>query len=224
MTDLLDIKANDSHLTISIKVDEVKKLLCISDSEEEKKELPLKDKVIVLDPGHGKTHSGFDYGAWNIEEEIREHDVNMIQVETAAMEMRKLGAKVYIIPTKTGAWSLGARYRYAETQRADFFISVHTNAYIKQHVQGTETFGAPDKKSKHLAECLQTSMVNKLGLSDRGTKDGSWLGVLKSKEVPSALTEFCFLTHYGATKTWIENQAVQAGRAICEGVVKAVTT
>jgi len=224
MTDLLDIKADDSHLTISIKVDEVKKLLGIFDNEKEKKEQPLLGRVIVLDPGHGKTYSGFDYGAWNAREEIREHDVNIIQVETAAMEMRRLGATVHIIPTKTNKFGLSARYRYAEEKNADLFISVHTNAYIKEHVQGTETFGAPNNASKHLAECLQTSLVNKLGLSDRGTKDGSWLGVLKSTTVPSALTEFCFLTHSGVTKVWIENQAVQAGRAICEGVVKAVKT
>jgi N-acetylmuramoyl-L-alanine amidase len=81
----------------------------------------LKNKVIMLDSGHG----GDDSGA--IRHGVKESRLNL----AAALELRKylelLGAKVIMTRDSDRAVSLNERFDAVETKKPDLFISLHHN-------------------------------------------------------------------------------------------------
>lgn len=81
----------------------------------------LKNKVVMLDSGHGGGDSGaFRHG-------VKESDLNL----AAALKLRKylelLGAKVIMTRDSDHAVSLNERFNAVETKKPDLFISLHHN-------------------------------------------------------------------------------------------------
>ena len=156
----------------------------------------LKNKVIVVDPGHG----GHDSGAIG-PSNVAEKNVTL----AIAWDLRKLlsdeGATVIMTRTSdrdvasngvTDIDELQARVDIANQANANLFISVHTDAFT-EYVSGTTTYFCPGSNDT-LARLVQNSMVGQLKLYDRGFQPNEYY-VLKHTNMPSILTEAAFISN-----------------------------
>jgi len=164
----------------------------------------LKDKVIVVDPGHG----GSDTGAIG-PSNVAEKNVTL----AIARDLRKLlsddGATVIMTRTSdrdvayNGASDideLQARVDIANRANADLFISIHADAFT-EYVSGTATYFYPGSND-YLARLVQSSMVGQLKLYDRGIQPSDYY-VLKYTNMPAILTEAAFISNPKEEKLFI---------------------
>lgn len=101
------------------------------------KQLALGVKRIVIDPGHG----GKDYGAPGALRGVHEKQVVLEIGRRLAEKIRsQLKCEVLMTRSKDLYLSLEERTAIANTQNADLFISIHTNASPDRRAYGTETY------------------------------------------------------------------------------------
>ena len=219
----MEISQDGENVLLTLNKKDLDKI--IDESKKEKTDesyKPLAGKKIVLDVGHGynRHREHFDAGASNQEQNIDEYDLNLHMARCLNEDLEALGAHVLILSNKDPEvrFSLSDRYRYAEGQQADLFISLHHNAYRDFSVQGTETYYRNDS-SENLAKCINDGMTDKLGFRNRGHKQNMNLGVIRSKSVLSVLTEPYFITAEGVTSQNCKGLTEKAARGVAKGVV-----
>ncbi len=140
---------NDSRVKIRFKRDDSKLVININSSVAKskkstkkkvtKKEItPLRvdrDKIIVLDAGHG----GKDPGAVGYKK-YREKIVVMQIAKEVQSILKKRGYKVYMTRSGDKFVKLSNRTKYANKKDADIFISIHANAAKSKSVNGIECY------------------------------------------------------------------------------------
>mgnify|MGYP003342324449 FL=1 len=89
--------------------------------------------------------------------------------------------------------SLRRRARIANRNKADIYVSIHINSFIKSSANGTETYYFK-YKDKQLARSLQKEMNRTLKLKNNGVKRAR-LYVLRHTKMPAALVEPLFMTN-----------------------------
>ncbi len=154
----------------------------------------LYNKIVVIDAGHG----GRDPGA--VANGLQEKDVNLKML----LYLKNLldadtSVKVYYTRLTDTFPSLQDRCDIANEIGADFFISIHNNAFNASE-NGTETLYFPsnvqDKlTSPKLAQIFQKNIVAYTGMKDRGLKQRENLYLLKNTIMPAVLVEVGFLTN-----------------------------
>jgi len=101
------------------------------------KQLSLGVKRIVIDPGHG----GHDYGAPGYARGAHEkHIVLSISKKLAAKIRERLNCEVIMTRSQDRFLTLEERTAIANTQNADLFLSLHTNASRDRKAYGIETY------------------------------------------------------------------------------------
>ena len=101
------------------------------------KQLSLGVKRIVIDPGHG----GRDYGAPGYLKGVHEKNIVLKIARRLAKKIReKLHCEVVMTRTSDRYLTLEERTAFANTNNADLFISIHTNAARNRRAYGIETF------------------------------------------------------------------------------------
>jgi N-acetylmuramoyl-L-alanine amidase len=101
------------------------------------KQLALCVKRIVIDPGHG----GKDPGAAGHLKGVLEKHVTLEIAERLAVKIReRLGCEATLTRNADTFLSLEERTAIANTNNADLFISIHTNAHKKMASRGIETY------------------------------------------------------------------------------------
>jgi N-acetylmuramoyl-L-alanine amidase len=121
-----------------------------------------KDKVIVIDPGHG----GKDGGAVGYNRSIEKNIVLSLASKTAAM-LRDRGYTVHMTRSKDRFVKLRNRTRFANKKKADLFISVHANAVPKRNAKkayGIETYFLSTSRSKRATDAA--ALENKAEVED----------------------------------------------------------
>ncbi len=177
----------------------------------------LKNKIIVLDPGH----SGIpDPGACGIYS--KESDIAFKIAQETLGVLEKDNAEVYITkeyPNDPKSDELSARTSLANDIGADLFVSIHLNAAGTPKAHGTETFCYPwSTEGYKVASCIQHQLVACLGLTDRGVKNGN-LFVLKYTDMPACLTEVCFITNPDEENLINDPKVIKkAALAIAQGI------
>ncbi len=99
--------------------------------------------TIVIDPGHG----GEDPGALG-RRGTREKDINL----TMAKRLKSLidaEPNMRALLTRDGDYylSLGARVEKARAVKADLFVSIHADAFIRPNVRGSSVFALSEKRA-----------------------------------------------------------------------------
>lgn len=159
----------------------------------------LKGKTIVIDPGHG----GSDPGAIGksgltekavtlaISTELRkileEKQANVILTRNSDRDVHSRQA--------SDVQELQSRVNVAKRARADVFVSVHIDSFVDSNANGTTTYFTPQSsQSKLLAMQIQQSLVDQLGLLDRGFRHNDFY-VLKHSAMPAVLAEVAFISN-----------------------------
>lgn len=156
----------------------------------------LKDKLIVIDPGHG----GDDPGVIGSKYKTIEKTINLKTSQYVAEELRRYGAKVIMTRTDDKQQpELSQRAASGDKQKADAFISIHYNASPKK-VSGTLTFYYSASKDRPLARSIEARLAKGIGLKSNGISFGDY-HVLRENERPAVLLELGFLTDSGDEAT-----------------------
>lgn len=150
--------------------------------------------VAVIDAGHGAfTKWGLlDYGATYFG--IKEADVT---IEIAKRLQDKLEKQGWIaVTTRDGEFTpfgLIDRAELSSIVGANVFVSIHTNSSRDRHPNGLSVHYW-NEGSKHLANLMQTILLKKLGMKDRGIVKQP-LTVLVWATIPAVLIELGFISN-----------------------------
>ncbi|WP_298196965.1 N-acetylmuramoyl-L-alanine amidase [Desulfosporosinus sp.] len=161
----------------------------------------LADKTIVIDPGHGTP----DVGAIGPSGSYEKDDVLAIALVVSST-LKQAGAKVIL--TRHGDNSpaspytvksdLASRVDLANTQNADFFISLHANSYPSPDVAGTTTYYNSDNpksnESLRLANAIQAALAPVLNTNNRGVQEADYK-TIKITHMPAVLIEVAFISN-----------------------------
>ncbi len=167
--------------------------------------VPVSNKVIVLDAGHG----GFDAGA--TANGVTEKDINL-EVALQLREYLEQGGAVVLLTRaadestalegKSGVSAkksdLSERKKLAESSEADIFISIHMNKFPQSQYHGAQVFySETPKEGKMLGEAIQQGIKDVVQDDNkRVTKkiDGG-VFLLKNTTIPSVIVECGFLSN-----------------------------
>lgn len=182
----------------------------------------LKNKIIVLDPGHGGSDPGATAG------NIKEKDLNL-QVSRILTEMlKKAGATVYMTRTDDRYVGLYTRAAIANNLNADLFISIHHNASSNSAAKGVMTLFYPSSNKQKMsgqrfAQIVQKNLVKDLNAPDWGIISRPNLVVTRETRMPAALAELGFMS----TKSELEKLVTyefqeQAAKSLFKSIVEAL--
>lgn len=182
----------------------------------------LNQLTIVIDPGHG----GKDPGAV-ANDGTREKDLNLDVALRLEKHLKALGFNTIMTRTDDTYVELGGRTDTANKNYADFFMSIHFNAFNTSS-KGIETLYYPNSinedytiSNKNIANIFHTEIVNTLSRSSRGINARPNLYVLNKTKMPAILAELGFITNpeeLALAKT--EAYREKASRAIAVSILK----
>ena len=124
-------------------------------------QLGLDIETVMLDPGHG----GSDPGA--VVEGVMEKDIALRMAKILGETLEEQGFKVKYTRKEDKYVSLEERTAIANSQNADLFISLHTNAHDNHNVQGVEVYNLNLASSQEAAEvAARENAVSRKQISD----------------------------------------------------------
>ena len=181
--------------------------------------------LIAIDPGH---NYGGDNGAAATINGVTYHEEDLTLDVGVAAKNALLAAGYNVVmtrdvgerPTTTSVdESLQDKVNVANSAKADFFISIHMNAYDGS-AQGTEvyTYTAPTQLAKNVAKTICDGISQKLGTTNRGVKVAGYY-VLTNTNMPAILIECGFIDNPSDVAK-LSNPVDQAliAQAIVDGV------
>lgn len=177
-------------------------------SEDVMKYMPVTDKTIILDAGHG----GIDPGAMSNDKSILEKDINL-EIVKKIKELIEASGGTVILTRKTDVSlyeegknkttrqkyneNLKNRKKIIEQSQADMFVSIHLNAFSDPKYYGAQTFYPMGKEdSKVLAKMIQEELKRVVDdTNNREIKSREDIYLIKDNKIPSILIECGFLSN-----------------------------
>jgi N-acetylmuramoyl-L-alanine amidase len=148
----------------------------------------LKNKTIVLDPGHGGGDKGAT-GAGGTYEKV-------LTLRTAQLLFDKLkaaGADVHVTRKNDSYLQLASRVNMARTYNADAFISLHYDSNLDRSIRGLTGYYYHSYQ-KPLADSLFVSTIGLTKLKNRGVRFGNY-HVLRENSQNAVLMELGYLSN-----------------------------
>jgi len=170
---------------LSLVVTQPKKLMA---KKPKKNYSALKDKIIVIDPGHG----GRDPGTIGFSGTY-EKNANLAQSLEIARALESAGATVLLTRDTDRSMHMKDVVRFASDNKADIFIAVHYNSFMSPYVTGTETYYFTPE-SRMLARVIHRNLVNGIRRRDRGIKRVMYYAIHHST-MPAILVEPGYITN-----------------------------
>jgi N-acetylmuramoyl-L-alanine amidase len=160
--------------------------------------MPVSNKIILIDSGHG----GWDPGKV-ASGNIQEKDINLQIAKKLQAYLEQGGS--YVMMTRVSDEALGTRKSsdmrnrkiIANEGKADILVSIHQNSYDKSSVSGTQVFYyGTSENSKRLAENIQREIKTFLGQKGKlEANSNSSYFILRSTTLPAVIVECGFLTN-----------------------------
>lgn len=146
---------------------------------------------VCINPGHGPLNSGrFDPGALG-KSGLKEASINLDIARLVDEYLRKAGWDTLVVQDG----DLADVVRKSNAFPADYFISIHCNAFSNSSANGVETYAyKPGGQGQKIAAAVQAELVRSTGLKDRGVKYANFY-VLKYTLCPAVLVEAGFITN-----------------------------
>ncbi len=178
---------------------------------------------IAIDDGHGMETAGKRTPAFSDGSVMRENEFNRAVVAYLHDELIRNGFSVVLTAPEDTDTSLATRVQRANDAHADYFVSVHANAFGSgwNDANGVESFvyALNDAKTTGLARCIQHELIQATGLRDRGVKENPTLYVLRKTTMPAVLCECGFMTNAAEAKL-LKSDAYRkkCATSICKGI------
>lgn len=202
--------------------------LCLS----VKAETGKRNKIILIDPGHG----GIDGGAVSKNGTV-EKDLNLC---ISIMLKNKLITQGYdVVMTREedkGLYSengairkkkiedLNNRCKMKENSRCDLFVSIHLNMFPQSKYKGAQVWYAEDSESQKLAHILQQNLINDVDSSNHRCEkpaNNSYKILRCGSHIPSVIIECGFLSN-PEEESELKDKAYQ--EKIAESIVKSINS
>lgn len=139
----------------------------------QKSSKPLRDVIVILDPGHG----GKDPGAHGPNHHLEKDVVLQIALRLKRLIDAQPGMRAIL--TRNGDYYIGLRERLnlARRHNPDIFVSIHADAFINQHSNGASVFalsqtGATSEAARWIAEKENYSELGGVNLSSLDDRNG----------------------------------------------------
>lgn len=171
-------------------------------------------KIICLDAGHGGKDSGAIFGT-----RFEKND-NLKMAFAVKTELESQGFNVILTRESDKYVSLKERTDFANAKKADYFISIHRNAFQLQTASGVENwvYKGTDSQTKKAAEFILDEIV-KIGVqSNRGVKSGDF-HVTRETIMAACLLELNFISNKRDNELYDEKFKNYA-KAICKGICR----
>ena len=151
----------------------------------------LKNKLIVIDPGHGGKNPGAigTTGTW-------ESNINY-DIASRLNELLQHGGAYTIMTRKSeedpGLWD---RPAIANNSHADLFVSVHSDSHPDKATRGTTIYAHNNATQENwsLAWFIHNAIVRNTGLVSKGLRAANFV-VLRESQVPAVLVEAAYLSN-----------------------------
>jgi N-acetylmuramoyl-L-alanine amidase len=160
--------------------------------------LPVDQKIIILDAGHG----GWDPGKTGSLGKD-EKNINLAVMGKLQQYLEQGGATVYI--TRATDEALGSkkkadmaeRKKIANESNGDILVSIHQNAFPSTGAKGAQVFyHKSSEDGKNLAELIQERLkTNVDNENKRLAKQNSDYYILRTTEIPAVIVECGFISN-----------------------------
>ncbi|MEB8124750.1 N-acetylmuramoyl-L-alanine amidase [Staphylococcus succinus] len=146
---------------------------------------PLKDKIIVLDPGHG----GSDQGASS---NTKKHSREKVYTLKTAKELKSLLEKEGAVVNMTRE---ADEYVTLEQRniKGDAYISIHNDSLKSAKANGSTVYWYKDNQEA-LAETISATLQKKALLTSKGARQENYQ-VLRQTDVPAVLLELGYISN-----------------------------
>ncbi|MCD7878584.1 MAG: N-acetylmuramoyl-L-alanine amidase [Candidatus Gastranaerophilales bacterium] len=174
----------------------------------------IKNKVIIIDPGHGGNDTGAMRG------KILEKDITL-QIALKVKEILEAKGFTNVIMTRTSdkTLTLAERVETANSHNADIYVSIHINASVKNEIHGIETHYYWDR-GYSLAKILHNELMSKVSAMDRGLFKSKFY-VINHTEAPAVLLELGFISNEQERCSLIsDKRQTDSAQAIADGIIK----
>lgn len=165
---------------------------------------------VAIDAGHG----GHDGGA--CANGVREEDINLAIALKVNKKLKAYGFKTVLTRSKDTFISPKNRYLIANKNKANLFVSVHSNSASNKSAYGIETLY---RQSKTFAQYLQNNIIGTTKAKNRGLKKRTDLAVINGSKMPTALVEVGFVSNAKEAKN-LKSNAYQ--EKLANGIVKGI--
>lgn len=227
----------ESKVPLAYSVDSVSEKDCLSVTAMSSSGLPpvsrgpdekMKQKVIVIDPGHGGSDPGAVFKTAD-GGQITEKDLNL-KISMKLYELlKKAGMKVYMTRTDDRDVGLYERADFANNLNAALFVSVHNNAGSSWQ-RGTMTLFYPSVYDKsygitgeRFAQIAQEELLRELGTNDMGVWKRPKLAVLNTTKMPAILAEVSYLTNDSDRANLLDDAfREKAAKALFYSIIRAL--
>ncbi len=168
---------------------------------------------IFLDPGHGGKDPG---GAGN---GLKEKNVALSITLKIGKILKRHNLEVLYSRTTDVFVELSDRARKANNANADYFISIHSNAYSDPSAQGVETYSYPGAtEAARLSRSIQNAIISAgVYTRNRGTKTANF-AVLRETKMTAVLVETAFITN-SQDANLLRNRQDDFAEAISKGIL-----
>lgn len=174
-------------------------------------------RVIAIDAGHGGTDNGASGNG------LLEKEINLAVATKVRTKLEQEGIKV-VMPRTTDVFvELNDRVTYSVQNKADTFLSIHTNSFGGNSAHGTETYyytsSVRAEESKQLATFVNNRLYKAWGTLNRGVKVEAYR-VIAYNPLPAALVELGFISNKDDSMKLGSNQYRDiAAEAISQGIL-----
>lgn len=179
--------------------------------------LPISNKVIVLDAGHGKPDEGAESSNGTTEAEtnlkIALKVQSLLEQSGATVILTRSDENsIYDLDSKTlkqkKISDLKNRVKIGNESSADAFVSIHLNKIPEQKYSGWQTFyKSSDEKSIKLAKSIQTSLNKSIQKeNDRVPMKLDTVYIIKKVEIPISIVECGFLSNPEEEKNLLNDE------------------
>lgn len=181
--------------------------------------------TVTLDAGHG----GYDSGAVGPSGTMEKNITLAIVLKTGRILSQSGINVVYTRTNDNVSWpsdvnqDLQARCNISDNANSDYFVSVHMNSAEASQARGTESYYySSSTDGKQLAQDIQKSLVESIGLTDRGIKTANYY-VIKYTKAPAVLIEVGFISNPQEEKL-LNDDSFQnkAAGGIAEGIMEKI--
>ncbi|MEH7119017.1 SH3 domain-containing protein [Neobacillus vireti] len=148
----------------------------------------LKNKTIVIDPGHGGGDNGTTGANGTLEKELTLRTAKLLYSKLSAA-----GANVYLTRSSDSFITLPSRVYAATANDADAFVSLHYDSSLDRSARGMTGYYYYNYQ-KGLADSLYTSTIAQTNLGGRGVRFGDF-HVIRENSQKAALIELGYLSN-----------------------------
>ena len=179
--------------------------------------LPVSNKVIVLDAGHGVPDEGAESSRGTTEAEtnlkIALKVQSLLEQSGATVILTRSDENaIYDIDSKTlkqkKISDIHNRVKIGNESSADIFVSIHLNKIPQQQYSGWQTFYQEgNEKSINLAKSIQTNLNDSIQKENkRVAMKLNTVYIMKHVEIPTTIVECGFLSNPEEEKLLIDDE------------------